>query len=53
MQTGENSIIEFIYFVKVARVAYIRDDRISGFLLSDAILFLKNDIRIRSESCFG
>jgi len=25
----------------------------SGFLLSDPILFLKNDIRIRSESCFG
>jgi len=25
----------------------------SGFLLSDLILFLKNDIRIRSESCFG
>jgi len=23
----------------------------SGFLLSDPILFLKNDIRIRSESC--
>ena len=25
----------------------------SGFLLCDPILFLKNDIRIRSESCFG
>jgi len=25
----------------------------SGFLLSDPILFLKNDISIRSESCFG
>ena len=25
----------------------------SGYLLSDPILFLKNDIRIRSESCFG
>ena len=25
----------------------------SGFLLSNPILFLKNDIRIRSESCFG
>jgi len=25
----------------------------SGFSLSDPILFLKNDIRIRSESCFG
>ena len=25
----------------------------SGFLLSDPILFLKNDTRIRSESCFG
>jgi len=25
----------------------------SVFLLSDPILFLKNDIRIRSESCFG
>jgi len=25
----------------------------SGFFLSDPILFLKNDIRIRSESCFG
>ena len=25
----------------------------SGFLLSDPILFLKNDIRFRSESCFG
>jgi len=25
----------------------------SGFSLSDPILFVKNDIRIRSESCFG
>ena len=25
----------------------------SGFLLSDPILFWKNDIRIRPESCFG
>jgi len=25
----------------------------SGFLLSDPILFLKNDIRIRSKSCIG
>jgi len=25
----------------------------SGFSLSDPILFLKNDIRIRPESCFG
>jgi len=25
----------------------------SGFLLSDPILFLKNDIRIWSESCLG
>jgi len=25
----------------------------SGFSLSDPILFLKNYIRIRSESCFG
>jgi len=24
-----------------------------GFSLSDVILFLKNDIRIRSKSCFG
>jgi len=25
----------------------------SGFVLSDPILFLKNDIHIRSKSCFG
>jgi len=25
----------------------------SGFLLSDPILCLKNDIRIQSKSCFG
>ena len=25
----------------------------SGFLLSNRILFLKNNVRIRSESCFG
>jgi len=33
----------------------VRDDRIVDFLLSDPdpILFLKNDIRIRSESCLG
>jgi len=37
--------------LEMAGVSRIGSD--SGLLLSDHILFLKNDVRILSESCFG
>jgi len=40
-------------FQKKSIKAFLQRWSDSGFLLSDPILFLKNDIRIRSESCFG
>jgi len=45
----------FFYFELNAQFKHVAYQRWSdsGFFLSDPILFLKNDIRIRSESCFG